>query len=133
MSFIFCHSQRGRTLVRNAKRGVRIPQARSIPRGTDSSRYLRREEMSPKIYTEAGRLAQISPRAAYPSSCATFTLENHAFSRVFYIFYFFRLGSAVLLRYDVAVPQLFYNAFHRLHLLLAQHNTTEESKSPALF
>ena len=34
------HSQRGRT------RRVRIPPSQSIPRGTDSSRYLRREEMS---------------------------------------------------------------------------------------
>ena len=40
------HSQRGRTLVRKAKRGVRIPQAQRIPRGTEYSRYLRREEMS---------------------------------------------------------------------------------------
>ena len=39
------HSQRGRTLVREAKRGVRIPQAHSKPRGTKHSRYLRREEM----------------------------------------------------------------------------------------
>ena len=42
------------------------------------------------------------------------------------------VGSAVLLRYDVAMPQIFYNAFHRLHLLLAQHNTTEENISPAV-
>ena len=48
------HSQRGRTLVRKAKRGVRIPQAQSIPRGRDSSRYLRREEMSDWILYWSG-------------------------------------------------------------------------------
>ena len=58
------HSQRGRT------RRVRIPQAQSAPRGTDSSRYLRREEISAWIYTQAEQLALTSPRAAYPSSCA---------------------------------------------------------------
>ena len=36
--------------------------------GTKHSRYLRREEISVSIYTKAERLAQISPRAAYPSS-----------------------------------------------------------------
>ena len=41
--------------------------------------------------------------------------------------------SAILLWYDVAMPQLFYNAFHKLHLLLAEHNTTEEGESPAFF
>ena len=54
--------------VRPKGTGVRIPQAQSTPRGTEYSRYLRREEMSALIYTEAERLAQFSPRAAYPSS-----------------------------------------------------------------
>ena len=43
------------------------------------------------------------------------------------------VGSAVLLRNDVSVPQLVDYIFHRLHLLLAQQHTTEESISPALF
>ena len=64
------HGQRGRT------RRVRIPQAQSIIQGTEYSRYLRREEMSASIHTKAERLAPILPRAAYPSSCATLTLEK---------------------------------------------------------
>ena len=48
------------------------------------------------------------------------------------LFHFFRLGSAILPGYDVAVPQFFYNAFHRLHLLLAGHNITEERKSSGI-
>ena len=45
------HSHRGRTPFREAKRGVRIPQAQSKHWGTKYSRYLRREEMSVLIRT----------------------------------------------------------------------------------
>jgi hypothetical protein len=35
-------------------------------------------------------------RESNPSSCATFTLENHAFSRVFYAFLGFYIGVRTL-------------------------------------
>ena len=49
------------------------------------------------------------------------------------LLHFLGVVSAVLLRYDVSVPQIVYNAFHGLYLLLAHNNTTEGEESPDLF
>ena len=46
------------------------------------------------------------------------------------LFHLLGVRPTVLLRYDISVPQFFYYAFHWSHLLLAQHNTTEERKDP---
>ena len=43
------------------------------------------------------------------------------------------VGSTILLRNYVSVPQFVYYNFHRSHLLLAQQHTTEGCGSPALF
>ena len=66
---VFLHIGRERSPVRKAERGLRIPQAHSESRGTEHSRYLRREEMVAKIYAQAEQFARFSPRAAYPSLC----------------------------------------------------------------
>ena len=38
------------------------------------------------------------------------------------------VGSAILLRYDISVPQLVYHIFHRLCLLFRQHNNIPQKR-----